>query len=220
MNNRILLVEDERELAMIIADTLRDQGFEVRIARNGAEGLESFMANRPDAIVADVMMPKMDGFTLAEKIRRLSTTIPILFLTAKSSIEDIERGFDTGANDYLRKPFELRELLIRIKALLRNVNRSTTHTIGEYTFNATDQTLCFGDKVTRLSHFESRILELLINNRGRMLTSTELMLAIWGRDDLSSLNSLHGYIHKLRRHLRSDPAITLINHRGFGYSLT
>ena len=123
MKNKILLVEDESDLRMISSDVLKDEGYEVLNASNGLEGLKKVKEENPDLIVADVMMPRMDGFTMVKEIREFNSHIPILFLTAKSSIEDIEEGFETGANDYIKKPFELRELIIRIKALLRKYIR-------------------------------------------------------------------------------------------------
>lgn len=124
MSNKILFVEDEKDLTLIVADTLRGQGYDIITAADGIEGLEKFKAEAADIVVADVMMPKMDGFTMAKEIRKLSPTVPLLFLTAKSTIDDVEEGFEIGANDYLKKPFELRELIVRIKALLR---RHTPH---------------------------------------------------------------------------------------------
>jgi two component transcriptional regulator, winged helix family len=170
------------------------------------------------------MMPRMDGFTMAKAIRRYSPDIPILFLTAKSTIDDVEQGFAVGANDYLRKPFELRELIVRIKALLRrNGDRPSQDiklAIGRYTFNVTAQTLAIDGNEVELSHFEARILEQLATNIGKTVDSSDLMMAVWQRDDPSNRNSLHGYIHKLRRALRHDPAVSIINQRGFGYMLT
>ena len=187
------------------------------------DGLEKFKTETADIVVADVMMPKMDGFTMAQEIRKLSPTLPLLFLTAKSTIDDVEQGFEIGANDYLKKPFELRELIVRIKALLRRYSDNRTKdirfAIGAYTFNVTTQTLSFGDKETELSHFESKILERLATNIGKTVDASELMIAVWQRDEQSNRNSLHGYIHKLRRALRHDPSISIINQRGFGYML-
>ncbi|MBJ2192973.1 MAG: response regulator transcription factor, partial [Muribaculaceae bacterium] len=144
-------------------------------------------------------------------------------LTAKSTIDDVEQGFEIGANDYLKKPFELRELIVRIKALLRRYGDNRTEdmqfAIGLYTFNVTTQTLSFGDKETELSHFEAKILERLAINIGRTVNASELMIAVWQRDEPSNRNSLHGYIHKLRQALRYDPSISIINQRGFGYML-
>ena len=223
MSNKILFVEDEEDLTLIVADTLRGQGYEVVIAVDGKDGLEKFKTEAADIVVADVMMPKMDGFTMAKEIRKLSPTVPLLFLTAKSTIDDVEQGFEIGANDYLKKPFELRELIVRIKALLRRYGDNRTEdirfAIGAYTFNVTTQTLSFGDKETELSHFEAKILERLATNIGKIVDASELMIAVWQRDEQSNRNSLHGYIHKLRRALRHDPAITIINQRGFGYML-
>ena len=177
-----------------------------------------------DLIVADVMMPRLDGFAMAKEIRRLSANVPIIFLTAKSTIDDVEEGFGIGANDYLKKPFELRELLVRIKALLRNKANSlaenVTYDIGGYKFDATNQLLVFNGKGTVLSNIEARILEKLASNIGKTVDASELMIAVWGRDEVSNRNSLHGYIHKLRRAFRHDPNICIINQRGFGYMLT
>ena len=224
MSNKILFVEDEEDLTLIVADTLRGQGYEVVIAVDGEDGLEKFKTEAADIVVADIMMPKMDGVTMAKDIRKLSPTVPLLFLTAKSTIDDVEQGFEIGANDYLKKPFELRELIVRIKALLRRYGENRTEdirfAIGAYTFNVTTQTLSFGDKETELSHFEAKILERLATNIGKTVDASELMIAVWQRDEQSNRNSLHGYIHKLRRTLRHDPTISIINQRGFGYMLT
>ena len=223
MNNKILFVEDEEDLTLIVTDTLRSQGYEVITAIDGIQGLEKFKSEGADIVVADVMMPKMDGFTMAKEIRKLSPTVPLLFLTAKSTIDDVEQGFELGGNDYLKKPFELRELIVRIKALLRRYGDNRTDdkwfAIGAYTFNVTTQTLSFGDKETELSHFEAKILERLATNIGKTVGASELMMAVWQRDEPSNRNSLHGYIHKLRRALRHDTSITIINQRGFGYML-
>ena len=223
MSNKILFVEDEEDLTLIVADTLRGEGYEVVTAVDGEDGLEKFKTEAADIVVADVMMSNMDGFTMAKEIRKLSPTVPLLFLTAKSTIDDVEQGFEIGANDYLKKPFELRELIVRIKALLRRYGNNRTEdirfAIGAYTFNVTTQTLSFGDKETELSHFEAKILERLAINIGRTVDAPELMIAVWQRDEPSNRNSLHGYIHKLRRALRYDPSISIINQRGFGYML-
>lgn len=218
-----MFVEDEEDLTLIVADTLRGQGYDVITAVDGIAGIDKFKSEGADIVVADVMMPKMDGFTMAKEIRKLSLTVPLLFLTAKSTIDDVEHGFEIGANDYLKKPFELRELIVRIKALLRRYgdNRADDirFAIGAYIFNVTTQTLSFGDKETELSHFEAKILERLASNLGKTVDATELMIAVWQRDEPSNRNSLHGYIHKLRRALRHDPSISIINQRGFGYML-
>lgn len=224
MKNKVLFVEDEADLTLIVADTLRGLGYDVITAADGVEGLDRYRSEGADIIVADVMMPRMDGFTMAKGIRKMSPEVPLLFLTAKSTIDDVEEGFEIGANDYLKKPFELRELIVRIKSLLKrygaNRQEDVKYQIGAYTFNVTTQTLSYEDKSTELSHFESKILERLAANIGKTVDASELMIAVWQRDDPSNRNSLHGYIHKLRRALRHDPNISIINQRGFGYMLT
>lgn len=223
MGNKILFVEDEEDLTLIVADTLRGQGYGVITAADGVSGLDRFKSEGVDIVVADVMMPKMDGFSMAKEIRKLSPTVPLLFLTAKSSIDDVEEGFAIGANDFLKKPFELRELIVRIKALLRrhNTNRGEDNKIfiGQYIFNVTTQTLSLEGQSVELSHFEAKILELLATDIGKTVDASALMIAVWQRDEPCNRNSLHGYIHKLRRTLRQDPSISIINQRGFGYML-
>lgn len=223
MSDRILFVEDEADLTRIVTDTLREQGYEVITAGNGMDALEKFKSGGIDIVVADVMMPVMDGFTMAKKIRKMSPAVPLLFLTAKSTIDDVEEGFAIGANDYLKKPFELRELIVRIKALLRqhggNRSADIKFTIGNYVLNVTTQTLAFGNTTTELSYFEARLLELLAANIGKTVDASDMMITVWQRDDPSNRNSLHGYIHKLRRLLRNDPTISIVNQRGFGYML-
>ncbi|MDE7154521.1 MAG: response regulator transcription factor [Muribaculaceae bacterium] len=224
MGNKILFVEDEKDLTLIVADTLRGQGYDVLTAVDGIDGLEKFKTHGADIVVADVMMPKMDGFTMAREIRKLSPTVPLLFLTAKSTIDDVEEGFEIGANDYLKKPFELRELIVRIKALLRrndtNRGEDIKFSIGRYIFNVTTQTLSFDDQSMELSYFEAKVLERLATGIGKTVDASELMIAVWQRDEQSNRNSLHGYIHKLRRKLRHDPSVSILNQRGFGYMLT
>ncbi len=224
MKAKILFVEDERDLSLIVCDTLRQQGYDTVAAFDGIEGLAKYKTAGADLIVADVMMPRLDGFAMAKEIRRTSPNVPIIFLTAKSTIDDIEEGFDIGANDYLKKPFELRELLVRVKALLRNKvqnrNENIVFSIGSYNFDTTNQLLTFDGKDTVISNIEARILEKLASNIGKTVNASELMIAVWGRDEVSNRNSLHGYIHKLRRTLRHDPNISIINQRGFGYMLT
>lgn len=224
MKNKVLLVEDEADLTLIVSDTLHEQGYEVLTANDGVEGLEKFKSQRADIVVADVMMPKKDGFAMAKEIKKLSPDVPLLFLTAKNTIDDVEEGFEIGANDYLKKPFELRELIVRIKALLKRYHKESKDEkrfkIGEYVFNMTSQTLEIEGKETVLSYFEARILHCLAKNLGKTVDASELMIAVWQRDEPSNRNSLHGYIHKLRRALRHDSAVAIINQRGFGYMLT
>ncbi len=223
MSDRILLVEDDSTLAMIVSETLQRNGFEVNMAVNGEDGLHKFSLCGADLIVADVMMPKLDGFEMGRRIRQMDRHVPILFLTARSEIEDIVEGFELGGNDYLKKPFKMLELIVRIKALLRRntPDDSERLAIGEYTFDVPTQRLehSQGNSV-QLTIIEARILRELAINRGNTVDASMLMQLIWQRDDPYSRNSLHGFIHKLRYYLRHDSSISILNQRGIGYMLT
>lgn len=220
---RILLVEDDSTLAMIVSETLQHDGFEVLTAANGEEGLRLFSRYGADLIVADVMMPRMDGFEMGRNIRQINRSVPLLFLTAKSEIESIVEGFEIGGNDYLKKPFKMLELIVRIKALLRRTfhEECRRFEIGIYVLDMSTQTLsCPGREGAELSLIEAKLLKELIVNAGHTVDASTMMQLIWQRDDPYSRNSLHGFIHKLRRYLRHDPSISLINQRGIGYKLT
>lgn len=220
MKHSILLVEDEATLAMIIADMLVREGYEVILAANGAEGLDVFMSGCPDAVIADVMMPRMDGFEMVRRIRAVNGEVPVIFLTAKSAIDDIVEGFELGANDYLKKPFRMEELLVRLKALLRHVSPTDGKlTIGSYTLNPATQMLSFGNKNRELTHIETVLLKLLAGNINHTVEARTMMMAIWQNDDPYNLNRLHGFIHKLRKYLAADPSVTIMNIRGIGYKL-
>lgn len=223
MQNKILLVEDDETLSMIISDTLERDGFDVVVAPDGEKGLLRFAKDHPDLVVADVMMPLLDGFEMARRIRQSDPNVPILFLTAKSEIDDIVTGFELGGNDYLKKPFKMLELIVRIKALLRRnvVADSDVFKVGIYTLRMNNQTLTAEDESPiELSNIEAKLLKDLIINKGKTLDASALMVLIWQRDDPYSRNSLHGYIHKLRHYLRHDPSLSIINQRGIGYMLT
>lgn len=224
MKAKILFVEDERDLALIVCDTLRQQGYEATAAFDGIEGLAKFRSGTIDLVIADVMMPRLDGFAMAREMRRSSAGIPIIFLTAKSTIDDVEQGFDIGANDYLKKPFELRKLLVRIKAQLRGKTGSRSenvvYDIGECRFDATNQTLSINGKEKEISNIEARILEKLASGIGMTVDASEQMIAVWQRDDSSNRNTLHGFIHKLPRIFRQSSGVNIVNQRGFGYKLT
>lgn len=223
MRNRILLVEDDATLAMIITETLQRDGFEVTVARDGREGLSSYLRDGADLIVADVMMPRMDGFEMGRMVRRSDPQVPLLFLTAKSEIGDIVEGFEIGGNDYLKKPFRMLELIVRIKALLRRCidAEAVRYEIGGYVFDTGTQTLAYGKKnPVELSHIEARLLTELVVNKGKTVDASVMMKMIWQRDDPYSRNSLHGFVHKLRHLLRHDPSVSIVNQRGIGYMLT
>lgn len=223
MKNRILLVEDDSTLLMIVSETLQRDGFEVLTAGDGEDGLRKFTRHGADLIIADVMMPRMDGFEMGRRIRQLDRNVPLLFLTAKSEIDDIVEGFELGGNDYLKKPFKMLELIVRIKALLRRNVREEDNLfeIGDYTLDLSTQILSHKDNGgIELSLIEAKLLKELIVNVGYTVEASTIMQLIWQRDDPYSRNSLHGFIHKLRHYLCHDQSISLINQRGIGYMLT
>lgn len=223
MSDTILLVEDDSTLSMIISETLQRDGFDVLTAGNGEDGLKQFTRHGADLVIADVMMPRMDGFEMGRRIRQINQNVPLLFLTAKSEIEDIVEGFELGGNDYLKKPFKMLELIVRIKALLRKnvIKEDNQFEIGDYTLDLSTQILSHKDTGgIELSLIEAKLLKELIVNVGHTVDASTLMQLVWQRDDPYSRNSLHGFIHKLRNYLRYDPSISLINQRGIGYMLT
>ena len=208
---------------MIVSETLQRDGFEVLTAGDGEDGLRKFTRHGADLIIADVMMPRMDGFEMGRRIRQLDRNVPLLFLTAKSEIDDIVEGFELGGNDYLKKPFKMLELIVRIKALLRRNVREEDNLfeIGAYTLDLSTQVLSHKDNGgIELSLIEAKLLRELIVNVGHTVDASTMMQLIWQRDDPYSRNSLHGFIHKLRNYLRHDQSISLINQRGIGYMLT
>ncbi|MBO5000972.1 MAG: response regulator transcription factor [Bacteroidaceae bacterium] len=219
----VLLVEDEKTLSMIIKDTLEEQGFLISIAFNGEEGLRTFHTQKPDVVVADVMMPRMDGFEMVRRIRQTDRTTPVLFLTARSGINDVVEGFELGANDYLKKPFSMQELIIRIKALLHKafVDKEQTNLfeIGNYLFNAVSQQLSYAGTSQELSHRESEILRRLCEHRNEVVNTQSILLELWGDDSFFNSRSLHVFITKLRHKLSKDERIRIVNVRGIGYKL-
>lgn len=231
----VLLVEDEVTLAMIIKDTLEEQNFIIHTAANGEEGLRLFFNLRPDVLVTDVMMPRMDGFEMVRRIRQTDKCTPVLFLTARSAINDVVEGFELGANDYLKKPFGMQELIIRIKALVGKAfsftdsssKETTTFEIGDYRFNSVFQRLTYvgvaasphADAEVELSHRESEILKRLCENRNQVVNTQNVLLDLWGDDSFFNSRSLHVFITKLRHKLSQDERIRIVNVRGVGYKL-
>ena len=213
----VLLVEDEQTLAMIIKDTLEENDFIIHTANDGEEGLSLFFELHPDVLVADVMMPKMDGFEMVRRIRQTDKQTPVLFLTARSAINDVVEGFELGANDYLKKPFGIQELIIRIKALMGKV--ANHFEIGSYLFDPVAQTLLHAGTRQELSHRESEILKRLCENRNQVVNTQDVLLELWGDDSFFNSRSLHVFITKLRHKLSQDEQIRIVNVRGIGYKL-
>ncbi|MDR2915521.1 MAG: response regulator transcription factor [Tannerella sp.] len=221
----VLVVEDEQTLAMIIKDTLEEKDFKIYLAADGEEGLRKFFSLHPDVLVADVMMPKMDGFEMVRRIRQTDKRTPVLFLTARSAINDVVEGFELGANDYLKKPFGMQELIIRIKALLgrASVNMmeqaDSRFEIGRYDFDSVMQILMHDGTKQELSHRESEILKKLCANRNQVVNTKNILLDLWGDDSFFNSRSLHVFITKLRHKLSQDSRIRIVNVRGIGYRL-
>lgn len=223
MNNiKVLLAEDEASLGMIVKESLESRNFTVFHAENGKIALEKYQKEKPDVLVLDVMMPIKDGFTLAKEIRAENKHIPIIFLTAKSQTSDVLEGFNNGGNDYLKKPFSMEELIVRIKALLNRIQLKTNTEnikIGNYLFNLTKQTLTFSEEEQQLTHREAQLLFYLFEKKNEVLDRTFILNKLWGNDDFFNARSMDVFISKLRKKLKKDENIQIINVRGFGYKL-
>ena len=225
MSHRVLLVEDELSLASIVKDALETQDFDVTIAADGAEGLRRYFELHPDILVVDVMMPKMSGFEMVKAIRQSDTQIPILFLTAKTSVDDVVTGFNLGANDYLKKPFAIPELVVRMKALLGRktgpAKDNATFTLGDFQFNPETAQLLYRPtgESTILPRREADILQRLCQHQGEIVPTQNILLDLWGDDDFFNARSLQVLITRLRRTLSLDPRLRIINVRGTGYKL-
>lgn len=222
---RVLLVEDEQTLADIIADTLSEKDFTVTVAYNGVEGLRAFDGERPQVVVTDIMMPGMDGLSLVAELRRRDPSVPILFLSARSAAEDVVRGFEAGGNDYLRKPFAMSELIVRLRALAGRqaaaepAARPAPLAVGRFLFDAGQQRLTLGERVFELSARETALLAMLCERRGEVVPTQQILQRIWGDDSFFNARSLHVFVTRLRHRLASDPDIRLVNARGVGYKL-
>lgn len=219
---KVLLAEDETSLGMIVKESLESRDFKVFHALNGNEALEIYQTEKPDILVLDVMMPLKDGFTLAKEIRIENKHIPIIFLTAKSQTNDVLDGFNHGGNDYLKKPFSMEELIIRIKSLLNRIQLKSNIDeikIGEYIFNYTKQILTNKTNNLQLTHREAQLLFHLHEKKNEVLDRTFILNKLWGNDDFFNARSMDVFISKLRKKLKQDSNIQIINVRGFGYKL-
>jgi DNA-binding response OmpR family regulator len=219
---KVLLAEDEASLGMIVKESLESRDFIVFHLENGDEAFEMYQKEKPDILVLDVMMPKKDGFTLAKEIRLENKKIPILFLTAKSQTADVLEGFNHGGNDYLKKPFSMEELIVRIKSLLNRIELKTNVDnikIGEYSFNLTKQTLEYNSEIEQLTHREAQLLFHLFEKKNEVLDRTFILNKLWGNNDFFNTRSMDVFISKLRKKLKKDNTLQIINIRGFGYKL-
>lgn len=220
---RVLYVEDETFLGKIVKESLESRGYEVLMESDGNKVLTLFRQSSPDVCVLDVMLPNKDGFTIADEIRNVDESVPIIFLTAKTQTEDVVKGFTIGANDYIRKPFSMEELIIRIKNVLRSNQEAPKKIatdsvqIGRYSFQLNRQVLSIGSEDRKLSFRESELLKLLYENRDKIIDRKDILTLLWGNDSFFNSRNLDVYITKLRSYLKEDSSLEIITIKGVGY---
>jgi DNA-binding response OmpR family regulator len=222
--HKILLVEDDKNLGTVVRDFLKLKGFDIILADDGEKGLEMFSEGGYDLCLLDVMLPKMDGFTLAKHIRKLDHEVPVIFLTAKSMDEDKLEGFNTGADDYITKPFNIEELVMRIKVFLRRskalpTEQQSTLKIGKYIFDYQNLSLTFEEESRGLTQREADILHFLGINKGNVIRREDILMKIWHRDDYFAGRSLDVFLSKLRKYLKNDPQVEIQNYHSVGFRL-
>ncbi len=218
----VLLAEDEPALGQIVKESLETRDFIVTLCVDGEQALDQYKNQTPDILILDVMMPKKDGFTLAKDIRQIDDAIPIIFLTAKSQTADVVEGFSIGGNDYLKKPFSMEELIVRIHNLINRAKlqrESDVITLGEFEFDFPKQVLRFRESIYNLTHREAHLLFHLSKNRNQVLDRTLILKKLWGDDSFFNARSMDVFITKLRKKLKEDPNVSIINVRGYGYKL-
>jgi DNA-binding response OmpR family regulator len=223
---KILLVEDDFNLGFVIQDNLKSEGYVVHLMKDGKEGLQQFNREDYDLCLLDVMLPKKDGFSLAEDIRKIDQEVPIVFLTAKSMTEDKISGFKSGADDYITKPFSNEEFLLRIKAILKRTGRlgtsndqDRTFKIGDFSFDYSDFQLAHNDSVTKLTKKEADILKLLCEHQGKVLERELVANLVWGDDSYFVGRSMDVFITRLRKYLSADKKVSINNVHGVGFKL-
>ena len=219
---RVFYLEDELFLAKIIKESLESRGFEVIMESDGAKAFTSFKQSAPDICVLDVMLPNKDGFAVAHQIRSFSKKVPIIFLTAKTQTEDVVKGFSVGGNDFIRKPFSMEELIVRIENLLRINDKLHKFTgdpvsLGMYTFYLNRQVLNDGTEDRKLSYRETELLKMLYQNRNTIIERKDILNLIWNNDSFFNSRTLDVYITKLRSYLKKDPLLEIITIKGIGY---
>lgn len=221
----ILLVEDDPNFGAVLRDYLELHDFEVVLAKDGVEGLQAYRNHDPEICILDVMMPHKDGFTLAREIRELDPEMPIIFLTAKSLKEDVLKGYQVGADDYLTKPFDSEVLLYKIKAILnrktlgKNQEEEKMLHIGAYEYQAEMRTLTLGGQEKRLSPKEGALLRLLAQNKNQLVSRSEALKKIWKDDNYFTGRSMDVYVAKLRKYLKEDENVAIINVHSEGFRL-
>ncbi len=222
---KILLAEDDINLGNLLKNYLNAKNYETTLCANGILALEAFSSEPFGLCILDIMMPEMDGITLAREIRLLDHEIPVIYLTAKNQKEDIIEGFRSGADDYITKPFSMEELIYRIEAILRRTNitqvnkKEDFYLIGEYTFDPLKQILVYKDQSIKLTTKESELLDLLCRHGNDVLERNYALKTIWIDDNYFNARSMDVYITRLRKYLRKDPEVKILNIHGRGYKL-
>lgn len=218
---KVLYVEDEIFLAKIVSETLQSKDFEVTTVNDGADAITQFEKVQPDVCVLDIMLPNKDGFTIADEIRDKNAEVPIIFLSAKSATHDVVNGFKVGGNDYIRKPFSMEELIVRIENVLRTKQEVAVQeehfTIGQFEFNTRRQTLNHPSEQRKLSYRESELLKILYLNKDQIVERRDILNLLWGSDSFFNSRNLDVYITKLRNYLKLDPSLEIITIKGVGY---
>ena len=220
---KILLAEDDLNLGVLLVDYLETEGFDVKLCKDGELALKAFQSHAFDLCLLDVMMPKMDGFSLAKGIRTKDKKIPVIFITAKSLKEDKLKGYDLGADDYITKPFDEEELLWKIKAVIRRIPENKTESrveissIGHYTFDFNNQSLTIDGKTKRITEKESDILNYLSTHRNHVIKREDMLKDLWGENDYFFGRSLDVFITKMRKYLKEDPELSIENVFGVGF---
>lgn len=222
MKTKILYVEDEPFLGKIVKESLESRQFEVRMVSDGKEVMRAFTDMKPNIAVLDVMLPSKDGYTLAKEIRQLDASLPIIFVTAKTQTEDLMKGFAMGGNDYLRKPFSMEELIVRVNNLLQLTQKKLIRpkeniAIGQFEFTPQRYELRKGDTLRKLSHREAILLQILAENQNNNIDRKTILMRVWGDDSFFNSRNLDVYITKIRDYLKEDSAIEIITIKGIGY---
>lgn len=217
---KVLYVEDEIFLGKIVRESLQSRGFEVQMETDGAEVFARFSSFRPDVCILDIMLPNKDGFEIADEIRSVNEQVPIIFVTAKTQTDDVVKGFGKGANDYIRKPFSMEELIVRINNVLKRpalIVEEGQVKLGRYWFNTHRQVLAMGSQERKLSFREAELLKLLYEHRDGIIERRDILNLLWGNDSFFNSRNLDVYITKLRSYLRDDPALEILTIKGIGY---
>jgi DNA-binding response OmpR family regulator len=228
MSGKILYVEDEPFLARIVSDGLKSSGYMVDVVADGNQVTSAYQSLKPDLCILDIMLPSKDGYTIARELRMLDPGLPIIFLSAKSLTEDVIAGFKAGGDDYLKKPFSLEELLVRIQALLRRsnpnspeLNEQTTKiiTFGNCSLDVVHQRLITLNGEFALSYKETVLLEMMLRKRNEVLTRQEALLKIWGDDSYYNTRSMDVFMTHIRKLLKDEAGVQILNVRGLGFKL-